>query len=69
MREHHAYIADGSAGLQVVNVSNLVFPQLDGRYKEIDNAIAVAVRGGYAYVVTGDRKRLHILDIVDLSEY
>jgi len=62
-----AYIADGSAGMAVVDLTNLFAPTLAGSFP-VENAVAVALRGSYAYVVTGERKDLHILDIENPEE-
>jgi hypothetical protein len=47
---NHPYVADGSAGLQVIDVSNAANPDRVGGYDSSDWAIGVAVSGNYAYV-------------------
>ncbi len=47
----YAYVADGSSGLQVINVSNPASPTLAGAYDTPDYAWDVFVSGSHAYVV------------------
>jgi len=47
---NYAYIACGTSGLQIINVSNPALPVLAGSYDTPDWAYGVAVSGGYAYV-------------------
>ncbi len=47
---NYAYVADGAAGLQVIDVSYPPNPRRVGGYDTIGSARGVAVRGTYAYV-------------------
>ncbi len=47
---NYAYVADGLAGLQVIDVSNPANPQRVGGYDTSGYAHGVAVSGNYAYV-------------------
>ena len=59
----YAYVADGSEGLWVVNVSNPAGPVAVGRRDTPGIAYDVAVVGSYAYVADGSRG----LRVVDVS--
>jgi hypothetical protein len=50
---NYAYVADDTAGLQVIDVSNPANPQWVGGYDTSGNAFGVAVSGNYAYVADG----------------
>jgi len=50
----HAYVADGYAGLRVVDVSDPVHPMEVGSYDTPDNAFGVAVAGESAYIANRD---------------
>ena len=52
---NYAYVADGSPGLQVIDVSNPANPQRVGGYDTSGTARSVAVSGNYAYVAAGTR--------------
>ncbi len=61
----YAYVADGSSGLQVIDVSNPASPTLAGSYDTPDYAFGVFVAGSYAYVA--DRETgLLIFDVSGL---
>ncbi len=61
-----AYLAAGSAGLQICDVSDPNSPDLLGTSDAPDNAVDVAVVGTTAYVVnTDDALRLDIIDVAD----
>jgi len=47
---NYAYIADGGAGLQVIDVQNPQSPVLVGNCDTPDNAYGVKVSGNYAYI-------------------
>ena len=49
----YAYVAAGSAGLVILNVSNPEHPVLAGSYDTAGTANDVAVNNGYAYVADG----------------
>ncbi len=46
----YAYVADGSSGLQIIDVSNPNSPSLEGTYDTSGDARAVHVSGKYAYL-------------------
>ena len=50
---NYAYVADLTAGLQVIDVSNPANPQRVGGYDTSGSALGVAVSGNYAYVADG----------------
>ncbi len=58
-----AYVAAGSAGLQVVSVSNRAAPAIVGSRDTNGTAIDVRLSGRYAYVADGE-SGLQIIDIV-----
>ncbi len=58
---HYAYVADGTNGLQVIDISDLANPRRTGWYS--GNAWAVAVSGHYAYL--GGEASLQVIDISD----
>lgn len=62
----YAYVADGSAGLRVVDVSNPAAPYEVGFYDTPGDAQGVFVAGGYAYVADGD-DGLRVIDVLDPS--
>ena len=47
---NYAYVADGGAGLQVIDVSNPANPQRVGGYDTAGGAVGVALSGNYACV-------------------
>jgi len=51
---NYAYVADGFAGLQVINISNASSPTRVGGYDTSGCAYGVAVSGSYAYVADYD---------------
>ena len=67
---NYAYLAVGSAGLQVIDVSNPANPRREGRYDTPGRAYGVAVSGGYAYVADWDwgLQILRIGDAAPLAE-
>jgi hypothetical protein len=63
----HAYVADGDAGLQVIDVSNSANPvRVDG-YDTSGDASAVAVAGKYAYVAEWVAEGLAVFEVIDVS--
>ena len=60
---NYAYVADGDAGLQVIDVSNPANPQRVGGYDTSGDAQGVAVSGNYAYVADGGAG----LQVIDVS--
>jgi len=60
----HAYVADGSSGLEVIDVSDPSQPVIVGNAYTPDAAWAAAVMGSYAYVASGYRG-VHVVDISD----
>ena len=58
-----AYIANGTSGLQLIDVSDPMNPQLQASYDTWGTAVDVWVENDYAYVADGDRG----LKIIDLS--
>jgi hypothetical protein len=61
---HYAYVADGGAGLQVIDVSDPANPRRVGGYDTPGYAGGVAVSGHYAYVADGDAG-LQVIDVSD----
>ncbi len=59
----HAYVADGSAGLRIVDVSGKATPMLVGTYNSPGTAYGASVSGTYAYLSDGSAG----LQIVDIS--
>jgi len=62
-RPYYVLVADGSAGLQVINVADPANPLFVGTYDTPDDARSVAVSGNYAYVADGSAG----LQVVDVS--
>ena len=60
----YAYVADHSAGLQIVDISDLANPTLAATYNTAGNAKSVWVDGNYAYVADY-ADGLIVLDITD----
>jgi hypothetical protein len=60
---NYAYVADGSAGLQVVDISNPAHCVRAGACAVSGNAEAVAVAGNYAYLANGPAG----LQVIDVS--
>jgi hypothetical protein len=58
----HAYVADGSGGLRVVDVTDPAEPLEVGYYTTTGTARDVAVSGQYAYVADGDGG-LRVIDV------
>lgn len=59
-----AYIADGQAGLQIVNIVDPASPYSTGGYEDTqESALAVAVRDSFAYVGLSSGAGLLVLDI------
>jgi DNA-binding beta-propeller fold protein YncE len=63
---NYAYVADGSSGLQIINISNPASPILAGSFNTPGYARGVTVSGNYAYVADGF-SRIPVLDISDPS--
>ncbi len=47
---NYAYLADGSAGLRIINITNKASPSIVGTYNTPGKAYDVVVDGNYAYV-------------------
>ena len=60
-----AYVADGQAGLQLIDVSTPGLPALLGTYNTPDQAFGVAVVGTTAYVADWQTGGLQIIDVSD----
>ncbi len=60
---NHAYLAYGSSGLEILNISNPSSPFLESTY---ENAYGVYVSGNYAYVA-GSRSGLRVINVSDPS--
>jgi hypothetical protein len=60
----YAYIADGFAGLHVIDISDPIHPVRVGGYDTSGYAGGVAVSGNYAYVADGTNG-LQVIDIRD----
>ncbi|MHB8120129.1 MAG: SdrD B-like domain-containing protein, partial [Methanothrix sp.] len=58
----YAYVADGSSGLRIIDISNPASPFLKGTYNTPGTAYGVALSGSYAYVADGS-SGLQIIDI------
>jgi hypothetical protein len=58
----YAYVADGFAGLQVIDITDTANPSLAGSYNTLDYAWGVAISGDYAYVAD-DEFGLQVIDI------
>ena len=63
---HYAYVAAGSSGLFVLDISDPAAPVLAGSYDTPGQALGVTVAGNYAYVANGSDGLL-VLDISDPS--
>ena len=50
---NYAYVADGSSGVQIINITNPSAPTLVGNYNTPGNTNVVQVVGNYAYVANG----------------
>ncbi len=61
-----AFLADGTAGLRIIDISNLSNPVTLGSYTTTDVIDGVDVQGNYAYVAAGSAG-LQILDISNPS--
>jgi hypothetical protein len=59
---NYAYVADGTSGLQVIDISTPSSPSVTGALDTSGKALGVAVSGNYAYVADSD-SGLHIIDI------
>jgi len=60
----HAYVADGSSGLQVIDVSNSTTPVVVGAADTPGFAVDVTVSGTHAYVAD----RASGLQVIDISD-
>ena len=58
----YAYVAVGSPGLQIIDISDSASPMLTGSYDTLGNAYGVAIIGDKAYVADGS-SGLMVLDI------
>ena len=61
---NYVYVADGGAGLLVIDVSNPANPQRVGGFDTSGGAVKVAVSDGYAYLAQGDAGLL-VIDVSD----
>jgi hypothetical protein len=62
----YAYVADGTSGLQIVDISSPAAPVARGVYDTANQAVAVKIVGNYAYVADGYMQTgLTIVDIGD----
>ncbi|OPY54449.1 MAG: Cna protein B-type domain protein [Methanosaeta sp. PtaU1.Bin112] len=62
----YAYVAVGSLGLQIIDISNPASPFIVGAYNTPDYANGLAVYGSYAYVAD-DTSGLQIIDVSNPS--
>ncbi|CCI16601.1 hypothetical protein MICAF_2090001 [Microcystis aeruginosa PCC 9807] len=62
---NYAYVADGGAGLQIIDISNPTIPIFKGNYDTSGGAEDVQVMGKYAYVADSSGG----LKIIDVSEF
>jgi PGF-CTERM protein len=62
----YAYVASGSDGLAIVDVSDVKAPELAGTYDAIPHVETVIVSGDYAYVTDKD-DGLAIVDVSDVK--
>ena len=60
----HAFVADRSSGLQVIDITDPTNPTLAGSYDTPGSAHAVAVAGDHAFVADG-ASGLQVIDITD----
>lgn len=63
----YAYIADGQAGLQIVDISDIELPVVAGEYITSKTTQGVAIRDTLAYVTSGSSEGLLILNVVTPS--
>lgn len=63
---NYAYVADGTSGLRIINISNPSSPTQAGYYDTPGTANGVAVSGSYAYVADGS-SGLRIINISNPS--
>ena len=61
---NYAYVADASAGLQIIDISNPSSPAIVGNYNTPGNAFSVVVSGNFAYVADYNGG-LQIIDVSD----
>ena len=59
---HFAYVGDGSAGLQIVDISNPALPIHEGEYEPDGSVRGVTVSGTYGFLV-GDAIGLEIVNV------
>jgi hypothetical protein len=62
----YVYLADGTSGFQIIDISNPVSPTIIGTYNTSGTAYGVYVSGKYAYVADSD-SGLQIIDILNPS--
>ena len=62
-----AYVANGQAGLQIINISNPESTYIEGEYLTSRSAQGIAVRDSFAYLVLSSEKGLLVLNINDPS--
>ena len=62
----YVYVADGSSGLQVIDISDLASPVIIGSVETPYYALGVYISGSYAYVADG-YSGLQVIDISDPS--
>lgn len=61
----YAYVADNTSGLYIFDISDPAHPDSIGIYETFDQANAVHVSGGYAYITQGYSGYLQIIDVSD----
>jgi hypothetical protein len=61
---NYAYVADGSSGLQVIDISDPTSPSFAGTYYTPGGAVGVAISGDYAFVAD-QNAGLQVIDISD----
>jgi hypothetical protein len=59
---NHAFVADQTSGLQILNITNPASPTLRGSYNTPGDAMSVAVSGDHAFVADGG-SGLQVIDI------
>ncbi len=60
----HAYVADGHAGLQIIDITNPASPEIVGSIDTPDWAYHLAVSDGYVYLTDWDAG-LQVIDVAD----
>jgi hypothetical protein len=60
---NYAFVADGSSGLQIINISNPNTPTLAGSYDTPGYTEGVQVVGNYAYITDAYSGELQVINI------